>query len=461
MAHDVFISYASAQKALAFQVMERFEANGVRCWIAPRNIPGGAVWVDALMAAIRSSRLVLALLSQSANKSELVLREVIHAIKTGIPIMPVRVENVLPAPRLEFLLAQTHWFDAFDRPPARCYDELTATVRTLLSGAAVAGPAATSGLLPAPSARPSTPGETTETVDLQSLQVEVDLEAEPPPAENVGRYDVPMNSQRPGCFILLVDQSGSMNRRIAGTTIPKRQAVADAVNSLLYEAVLRATADEGVRHRFDIGVLGYGVGEEGVQSPFGKDLAPINEIAEMAKPPQERVVQRPDGHGGVVEQAIELPIWFEPVAKGQTMMYAAFERALTAAKTWTGQHPTSFPPIVINITDGGFTGKDPTPLVLEIQELTTQVGNALVFNCHVSETEGAVVMYPGPSAAASFEKRMRQLYEMSSVLPELMRQRARERGYDVESGARGYVLHADAARLIDFLEIGGTRAMDL
>ncbi len=48
-----------------------------------------------------------------------------------------------------------------------------------------------------------------------------------------------MNSQRPGCFILLVDQSGSMNYKIAGTMIPKRQAVADAVNSLLYEAVLR------------------------------------------------------------------------------------------------------------------------------------------------------------------------------------------------------------------------------
>jgi hypothetical protein len=461
MAHDVFISYSSAQRALAFEVTERFETNNVRCWIAPRNIPGGVVWIDAIMSAITSSRLMLTLLSQNANKSEMVLRELIHAIKTGIPILPVRVENVPPAPRLEFLLAQTHWFDAFDRPPAQCFDELTATVGTLLSGAAVARPAGESGLLPAPSVRSSTPRQTTKPVDLQSLQVEVDLPAELPPVAHVGRYDVPMNSQRPGCFILLVDQSGSMNRRIAGTAIPKRQAVADAVNSLLYEAVLRATADEGVRHRFDIGVLGYGVGEDGVQSPFGKDLAPINEIAEMAKPPQKRVIQRPDGHGGVVEKTIQLPTWFEPVAKGQTMMYAAFERALMAARTWTAQHPKSFPPIVINVTDGGFTGKDPTPLVLEIQELTTEAGNALVFNCHVSETEGAVVMYPGPSTAASFEKRMRQLYEMSSVLPAPMRQRARERNYDVEPDARGYVLHADAARLIDFLEIGGTRAMDL
>jgi hypothetical protein len=56
---------------------------------------------------------------------------------------------------------------------------------------------------------------------------------------------------------------------------------------------------------------------------------------------------------------------------------------------------------------------------------------------------------------------MRQLYEMSSVLPEPVRERAIERGYAVEPGARGYVLNADAASLIDFMEIGGTRAMDI
>ena len=180
----------------------------------------------------------------------------------------------------------------------------------------------------------------------------------------------------------------------------------------------------------------------------------------MAKPPQRRVVHRPDGQGGTVEEVAELPVWFEPVARGQTLMYAAFERALSAARTWTSTHPTSFPPIIINITDGGFTGKDPTPLVIEIQELCTQAGNALVFNCHISETEGAVVMYPGPKRAAGFAKRMRQLYEMSSVLPDLMRRRASEQGYEVEPGARGYVLHADAASLYDFLEIGGTHAVD-
>ena len=459
MAHHVFISYATAQKSLAFQLTEQFEGNQIRCWIAPRNIMSGTVWVEAIITAIRSSKLILVLLSAEANKSPQVIREVSRAIENHIPILPVRIEDVPPSLSMSYWLGDTHWYDAFDRPATRRYDELTDTVKILLSGGSVAEAATTSDEPVAPSIRSPSEG-TTAVVDLGSLQVAVPPVTEPPP-EQVGQYTARMNSQRPGCFILLVDQSGSMNRRIAGTTIPKRQAVADAVNSLLYEAVLRATGDDGVRHRFDIGVLGYGVGEQGVQSVFGKDLAPINEIAEMAKPPQKRVIHRPDGRGGVLQQTVELPIWFEPAARGQTLMYAAFERALAAAKAWTREHPTSFPPIVINITDGGFTGKDPTPLVYEIQELCTQAGNALIFNCHISESEGVIVMYPGPATAAGFEKRMRQLYEMSSVLPEPMRERARERGYDVEPEARGYVLNADAVTLIDFLEIGGTRAMDI
>jgi hypothetical protein len=453
MAHDVFVSYATAQRPLAFALTKQFEDNQVSCWIAPRNIVSGTVWPEAIIAAITTSKLMLVLLSAESSNSPQVRKEVTQAVENGIPILPVRTDAAAPSAAMSYLLSDTHWYDALDRP----YHELTDTVKILLGGGMVAQSASSSDE-PMPSViRP--PGEDTAvSVTLDSLQVAV-LPPESPP-EPAGRYTAPMNSQRPGCFIVLVDQSGSMNRRIAGTDIPKRQAVADAVNSLLYEAVLSATADDGVRHRFDIAVLGYGVGEDGVQSAFDQDLTPIGEIAQIARPPQKRVIYRPDGHGGVYEQVVDLPVWFDPVAKGQTFMYAAFERALAAATVWTREHPRSFPPIVINITDGGFTEKDPTPLVYAIQELCTEAGNALIFNCHISESEGLVTMYPGPQEAATFERRMRQLYEMSSVLPEPVRERAIERGYSVEPGARGYVLNADAASLIDFMEIGGTRAMD-
>jgi hypothetical protein len=143
------------------------------------------------------------------------------------------------------------------------------------------------------------------------------------------------------------------------------------------------------------------------------------------------------------------------------MMRAAFERGLAVAKTWIGQHPGSFPPMVVNITGGSFVGMSPAPLASEIRELTTQDGNALVFNCHISDTEDMAVMYPGPSSAINFKRRMRQLYEMSSVLPYAMHETARYRGYDLDPGARGYLLNEDITSIFNLIETGTRVARDL
>jgi hypothetical protein len=162
-AADVFISYASAQNLLAAQITEQFEAKGVRCWIARRDIVSGTNLWDAIIAAISSSRLVLVLLSAEANKSSQVIREVTQAVENGIPILPVRIDGVPLSARLGYWLSDTHWYDAFDQPATRRYDELTDTVKILLSGGLVADPA---------------------TVDLPSLQVKVAPDAEPPSAED-------------------------------------------------------------------------------------------------------------------------------------------------------------------------------------------------------------------------------------------------------------------------------------
>ena len=43
MAHDVFISYSTADKTAADAVCAILEGNGVRCWIAPRDIMRGGL----------------------------------------------------------------------------------------------------------------------------------------------------------------------------------------------------------------------------------------------------------------------------------------------------------------------------------------------------------------------------------------------------------------------------------
>ena len=48
MAHEVFISYASQDKAVADAMCATLEARQIRCWMAPRDILPGIPYAEAL-----------------------------------------------------------------------------------------------------------------------------------------------------------------------------------------------------------------------------------------------------------------------------------------------------------------------------------------------------------------------------------------------------------------------------
>ena len=101
MARDVFISHATDDHAVAEQVCALLEQRGMRCWIAPRNVSGGAVWDEAILDAIEGSRAFLLILSAHANESPFVKNEVNRAFAQGKPIITFRLEDVLPGRSLE------------------------------------------------------------------------------------------------------------------------------------------------------------------------------------------------------------------------------------------------------------------------------------------------------------------------------------------------------------------------
>src|SRR2546422_4517976 len=78
-----------------------------------------------------------------------------------------------------------------------------------------------------------------------------------------------------------------------------------------------------------------------------------------------------DGAGGVMDQTVKFPVWFDPYWKGGTPMCAALKEATEITQTWCQEHPNGFPPIVINITDGEATDGD---LVAEARKLTAGRG---------------------------------------------------------------------------------------
>ena len=294
-------------------------------------------------------------------------------------------------------------------------------------------------------------------------------------------YSAEISRSNPSCFLFLIDQSGSMQDAIDagggpvldrppggdGPATPaaplrtKAQGVADAINRLLQNLVIKCAKSEGVRDYYHVGVLGYGgdMTANRVEPAFsgalaGRALVPIGEIANSPARIDERAKKVDDGAGGLVEQKIKFPIWFEPVANGGTPMCQAFTRAHSILQGWIGQHTASFPPIVINITDG-----DPAGAAQMVKSLVTNDGQCLLFNIHISSKGAAPLEFPDSESGLPDEF-SRLLFNMSSLLPAYMQAMARQEGIRATEMTRGFVFNADMVAVIRFLDIG-TRPSNL
>lgn len=133
MAHDVFISYSSKDKPTADAVCAALESRGIRCWIAPRDVLPGVPYARALVNALHESRIMALVFSSDANHSPQVLREVERAVSRGIPIIPLRIEDVVPSDEMEYYIAGRHWLDALTPPLEQHLLRLCDTVKLLLS----------------------------------------------------------------------------------------------------------------------------------------------------------------------------------------------------------------------------------------------------------------------------------------------------------------------------------------
>ena len=132
MAHDVFISYSNKDKPTADAVCAALEANGIRCWIAPRDILPGSDWGEAIIDAIHACRAMLLIFSGNSNASAQIKREVERSVNAGIPVVPFRIEDVMPSKTLEYFISTQHWLDALTPPMEQHLQYLVNTMQAIL-----------------------------------------------------------------------------------------------------------------------------------------------------------------------------------------------------------------------------------------------------------------------------------------------------------------------------------------
>ncbi len=133
MAHDVFISYSSKDKATADAACATLESRKIRCWIAPRDVPPGVPYAAALVNAISQSRVFVLVLSEGSNSSGAVMREVEEAVDNGIPIIPLRIEDMQPTEAMRYYIKSIHWIDAMNPPLEKHLGRLADSVEAIMT----------------------------------------------------------------------------------------------------------------------------------------------------------------------------------------------------------------------------------------------------------------------------------------------------------------------------------------
>ncbi len=130
---DIFISYSTKDEAVANVVCEELEKKGLKCWIAPRNIPAGGDWMSTIIEAIKSCKIFLVIYSANSAQSNQVPREVAVAISEANYIIPYKIDNTPFSGTYEYSLATCHWIQANPASGVYKIDDLVASVSVQLS----------------------------------------------------------------------------------------------------------------------------------------------------------------------------------------------------------------------------------------------------------------------------------------------------------------------------------------
>lgn len=270
-------------------------------------------------------------------------------------------------------------------------------------------------------------------------------------------YESRVDRHNPSCLVFMIDQSASMAETMTGAPVSRAVAVADQLNGLIYELIQRCTKSlsEPPRPYFAVSAVGYRTDADGrpVIGPMLQGSTadrPWVWTTDLASSPLRLEERTNDTPAGV--QRFTVPVWVDPLATGGTPLCSAFNYVGRLVRSWVDQYPHSFPPIVVNLSDGESTDGNPQKWADRLRGLETTDGNTLLFNLDMS-SGGEPILFP-QRVPSSMTKHGRGMFEMSSELPPTMLTAAAAQGFSVTPGARGFGMNADFRSVVTFLNVG-------
>lgn len=147
MARHIFVTYSSHDRDIADLVLKHLEDAGETVWMAPRDVPSGMSYPEAIIGAIRDCRQALLVLSEHSNVSPHVLREVERISSAHLPLHVLRIDPVELSDGLSYFAGMLQWIEAPREVLARNPREFLDQVLQATNGGAARA-------LPPPAARP-------------------------------------------------------------------------------------------------------------------------------------------------------------------------------------------------------------------------------------------------------------------------------------------------------------------
>ena len=268
-------------------------------------------------------------------------------------------------------------------------------------------------------------------------------------------YSEKMSSSNPGCIIIMIDQSYSMEDPYGSSGEKKKDLASLAVNRVINEIVEASSDGESIKDRCFIAVIGYGKKDTGVDLLLGDLISVIAENPIRVESIKKKIS---DGAGGLVEIDEDFPVWVESVAEWGTPMDLAFARAYQLAEDWCQEKPDSFPPLVINISDGEPNDMSRARVEAEkLINLSNNDGKVLLLNAHIADGLKDAIKLPSDGSILN-DKLAKFLFDISSELPDILVSEAQKAGFNAIDGAKGMVYNADAEVLIRLLNFGSSVA---
>jgi len=137
-ATHLFICFSSKDEAIARDVVEFLEAQGLKCWISSRDVPPGHNYQEAIVQALEGARGIVFLFSEHSSRSGEIKKELSIGGSINIPVFPVRLSPITPSGALRYELATRQWIDIF--PDAQqALGKLVETIRKVLDNPAAEG----------------------------------------------------------------------------------------------------------------------------------------------------------------------------------------------------------------------------------------------------------------------------------------------------------------------------------